>query len=92
MITIHIPTPLRPFCDQQDTVAIESKETVDAVFDALVTQYTGLKSHLFDKEGNLRKFVNVYLNEEDIRYIDGVNSSVKDGDVISIVPSIAGGR
>ena len=90
-IKIHIPTPLRPFCDQQDEVVINDATDVSNVFDKLVSQYSGLSAHLFDEDNNLRKFVNVYLNEEDIRYIDGVNSSVKDGDVISIVPSIAGG-
>jgi len=90
-ISIHIPTPLRPFCDQQDVVSIERAGTVQSVFNDLTDTYTGLKKHLYDDKGDLRKFVNIYLNEEDIRYQDGPSSAVKDGDVISIVPSIAGG-
>lgn len=90
-INIHIPTPLRPFCDQQDVVAIESPGTIQTVFDSLTDSYPGLKKHLYDDKGELRKFVNIYLNDEDIRYQDGPDSPVNDNDVISIVPSIAGG-
>lgn len=90
-VTIHIPTPLRPFTDGKDVVDVANGQSVKAVFEALVTQYSGLKAHLYDADGNLRRFVNVYLNDEDIRYIDGENSPVSDGQTISIVPSIAGG-
>ena len=91
MITIHIPTPLRPFVDQQDTVEIEAKETVGDILSTLIEQFPDLQKHLYNSDNELRKFVNIYINDEDIRNQQGSETPVKDGDVISIVPSIAGG-
>ena len=90
-ITIHIPTPLRPFLDGQDTVAVETEGAVGELLRQLAAANGELGKHLFGADGSLRNFVNVYVNEEDIRYQDGEATAVKNGDTISIVPSIAGG-
>ena len=90
-ITIHIPTPLRPFLDGQDTVAVETEGAVGELLRQLAASNGELGKHLFGADGSLRNFVNVYVNEEDIRYQDGEDTAVKNGDTISIVPSIAGG-
>ena len=91
MAKILIPTPLRQYADKKDTVDL-SGATVGEVLGALTTQFGDLRKHLFNDEGKLRSFVNVYLNDEDIRYLDKEKTAVKDGDTLSIVPSIAGGR
>ena len=90
-ITIHIPTPLRPFLDDQDTVTVDGEGAVGEVLRQLASAHDDLGKHLFGADGALRNFVNVYVNEEDIRYQDGEHTAVKSGDTISIVPSIAGG-
>ncbi len=90
-ITIHIPTPLRPFLDNQDTVTVDGEGAVGEVLRQLAAGHDDLGKHLFGADGALRNFVNVYVNEEDIRYQDGENTAVKSGDTVSIVPSIAGG-
>ncbi|MCU0228334.1 MAG: MoaD/ThiS family protein [Bryobacterales bacterium] len=90
MTHISIPTPLRQFTNGLDSVAVEGA-TVGELLDALTAQFPGLKGHLFNDEGKLRSFVNVYLNDEDIRYLQKTASPVKDGDSITIIPSIAGG-
>ena len=91
MAKVLIPTPLRQYADKKDTVDL-SGATVGEVLSALTTQFGDLRKHLFNDEGKLRSFVNVYLNDEDIRYLDKEKTAVKDGDTLSIVPSIAGGR
>ena len=88
--TIHIPTPLRPFTDKQEAVEV-SGATVGELLADLTTKYDGLKKHLYTEEGKLRNFVNVYLNDEDIRYLEKEKTAVKPGDTISIIPSVAGG-
>jgi len=90
MARILIPTPLRQFAEKSDNVELPGA-TVGEVLGALTTRFPDLKKHLFNDEGKLRSFVNVYLNDEDIRYIQKDASPVKDGDTLSIVPSIAGG-
>ena len=90
-ITIHIPTPLRPFLDNQDTVTVDTEGAVGEVLRQLAAAHGDLGKHLFGADGSLRNFVNVYVNEEDIRYQEGEDTAVKSGDTISIVPSIAGG-
>jgi molybdopterin/thiamine biosynthesis adenylyltransferase/rhodanese-related sulfurtransferase/molybdopterin converting factor small subunit len=87
---IHIPAPLRVYTAQQETVAVEG-HTVDEALGALCGQYPELKKHLFTADNKLRSFVNLYLNDEDIRYLEGVQTPVKDVDALSIIPSIAGG-
>jgi adenylyltransferase/sulfurtransferase len=89
--TIHIPTPLRPFTDSQESVEV-SGATVGELLADLTTRHQGLKKHLYADDGRLRNFVNVYLNDEDIRYLEKEKTPVKAGDELSIVPSVAGGR
>ena len=90
-VKVQIPTPLRPFTDRQDTVEVQGQD-VGEVLRQLVAAHPGLRSHLFTPEGKLRSFVNVYLNDEDIRYTGSEQTPVKAADTLSIVPSIAGGR
>lgn len=90
MNTIHIPTPLRPFTDKLEAVEVTGA-TVGELLTDLTTRYAGLKNHLYTNEGKLRNFVNVYLNDEDIRYLQKEQTPVKSGDSLSIVPSVAGG-
>ena len=88
---IHIPTPLRPFAGKQASVSVTAA-TVGSALVALTTQFPELRKHLYTEEGKLRAFVNVYLNDEDIRYLDQKDDTpVKDSDALSIIPSIAGG-
>jgi adenylyltransferase/sulfurtransferase len=88
--TIHIPTPLRPFTDKKESVEV-SGATVGELLKDLTTRHDGLKKHLYTDDGRLRNFVNVYLNDEDIRYLQKEQTPVKPGDSLSIVPSVAGG-
>src|SRR5436853_3164350 len=88
--TIHIPTPLRPFTDKRESVEV-SGATVGELLKDLTTKYDGLRKHLYAEDGRLRNFVNVYLNDEDIRYLQKEATPVKAGDSLSIVPSVAGG-
>src|SRR6186997_1272099 len=88
--TIHIPTPLRPFTDKKESVEV-SGGTVGELLADLTKKYEGLRKHLYADDGRLRNFVNVYLNDEDIRYLQRENTPVKPGDSLSIVPSVAGG-
>jgi adenylyltransferase/sulfurtransferase len=90
MAKILIPTPLRQFVDKKNAVEV-SGATIGEVLAALTAQHTDLRRHLFNDEGKLRSFVNVYLNDEDIRYLNKDATPVKDSDTVSIVPSIAGG-
>lgn len=90
MAKILIPTPLRQFAGKQDSVVLAGS-TVGEVLQALTTQYGDLRRHLYTDEGKLRSFVNVYVNDDDIRYLDKEATALKDGDTVSIVPSIAGG-
>ena len=87
---VLIPTPLRPYTNQQDTVEIEGA-TVGELLSALTSRYSDLRRHLYSDEGKLRSFVNVYVNDDDIRYLDREATTLKAGDVVSIVPSVAGG-
>src|SRR5229473_7193592 len=90
MAKVIIPTPLRQYADKHDTVSLGGT-TVGEVLGKLTTQYQDLRRQLYSDEGKLRSFVNVYLNDEDIRYLKKEATPVKEGDTISIVPSIAGG-
>ena len=89
-VLVHIPTPLRPFVEDRDRVDTEPG-TVTEVLERLTNEYTKLRAHLLQQDGRLRNFVNVYVNDRDIRDLDGEETRVVDGDEISIVPSIAGG-
>ena len=90
MPKIHIPTPLRQYAGKQPAVDV-SGSTVGEALSGLVSQHPELRRHLYTDEGKLRAFVNVYLNDEDVRYLQKDATAVADGDNISIVPSIAGG-
>src|ERR671918_2644983 len=87
---IYIPTPLRPYAGRADAVDVEAT-TVGEALSRLVEQHPDLRRHLYADDGRLRAFVNVYLNDEDVRYLQKEATAVKEGDSISIVPSIAGG-
>lgn len=90
MPKILIPTPLRQYAANADSVDVAGA-TVGEALSALTTQYPELRKHLYNDEGRLRSFVNVYVGDEDIRYLNKDATAVADGEVVSIVPSIAGG-
>ena len=87
---IEIPSALQRFVNQQKRVEVPAG-TVKDVFATLIGKHLGLKEQLFDEQGRIRSFVNIYLNDEDIRHSQNLDTVVKNGDVIHIVPSIAGG-
>src|ERR1700760_3634268 len=87
---ILIPTPLRPFTDKKDAVEADGR-TVGELLADLTAKHSGLKAHLYNQDGKLRSFVNVYVNDEDIRYLQKEQTPVAPGDTISIIPSVAGG-
>ncbi len=91
MTTIRIPTPLRPYTNSQAEVPVTGA-TVGAALGDLTRQYPSLKQHLYNDGGQLRAFVNIFLNDEDIRHIRGTETPVQERDRLMIVPSIAGGR
>jgi adenylyltransferase/sulfurtransferase len=88
---ILIPTPLRQYADKKDTVEV-SAGTVGEALGRLTSTHPDLRRHLYTEDGKLRAFVNVYVNDEDIRYLQKENTPLRDGDTVSIVPSIAGGK
>jgi sulfur-carrier protein len=88
-IRVQIPTPMRQHTDGQATVEATGA-TVQAVLDDLGRKFPALTGRLFDN-GQVRRFVNVYLNDEDVRYLDNLNTAVKDGDELAIIPAVAGG-
>lgn len=90
MPDIQIPSPLRQYTGKQSTVSVPAA-TVGEALAALVAQHPDLKRHLYNDDSKLRAFVNVYVNDEDMRYLQKEATVLKDGDTISIVPSIAGG-
>jgi len=90
MTTIRIPTPLRPYAGGQSKVAV-SGGTVGAALDDLTVQHPDLRQHLFEGN-NLRSFVNIYLNKEDVRQLDGQETTINEDDTLMIIPSIAGGN
>ncbi len=89
-VMVRIPTPLRRMTNGKDKVEVESTVLGDLV-EKLNGEFPGFKDRLVDEEGELRYFVNIYLNGEDVRFMDGLNTSTSDGDEISIVPAVAGG-
>ena len=88
-VTVQLPVALRAFADNREAVDL-SGATVAEVMDALARTHPKLKPHLFDDQGALRRFVNVYLNDEDIRYMKRGHTPVKDGDIITVVQAVAG--
>ncbi len=89
-VKVIIPTPLRPYANRQESVEFDAR-TVGEALAGLTTKYAELHKHLYTDDGKIRSFVNVYLNDEDIRYLQKEKTLTRDGDTISIVPSIAGG-
>ena len=90
MVKVRIPTPLRPLTKGQGEVQAEGANITEMI-EGLDTAHPGLKDRLCDENGELRRFVNIYVNEEDIRFLKGKDTALKDGDEVSIVPAIAGG-
>jgi molybdopterin synthase sulfur carrier subunit len=90
MIKVRIPTPLRPLTKGQGEVDAQARTIVEMI-DTLNISHPGSKDRLCDDAGELRRFVNIYVNEEDIRFLKGKETALKDGDEVSIVPAIAGG-
>jgi len=89
-VNVKIPTPLRNLTGDLDTVASEGA-TLQELVGHLETAYPGMRERLCDDTGSLRRFVNVYINGEDVRFLSGLESALKEGDEISIVPAVAGG-
>lgn len=90
MATIRIPTPLRKYTQGQEEVAVGGAN-VREVIDNLESSYPGIKERICDDSGSVRRFVNVFVGDEDIRFLDSLDTEVKDSDEVSIVPAIAGG-
>ena len=88
--TVKIPTPLRKLTNNETSVDADGKP-IEQIVESLDSAYPGMRERLIDDNGDLRHFVNIYLNGEDIRYIDGLKSPVSDNDELSIVPAVAGG-
>jgi molybdopterin converting factor small subunit len=91
MATIRIPTPLRPYTSSQAEVPVAGANIGEVLSD-LTTKHPALKPHLYADNGELRAFVNIFLNDEDVRHLQGAGTPVNENDRLMIVPSIAGGR
>src|SRR6266480_4748397 len=89
-VTVIIPTALRQHTDNEDELKLNARTVSDALKE-LVTSFPNLRRHLYSDSGRLRNFINIYLNEEDIRYKEGESTALKDGDTLMIIPAIAGG-
>ena len=89
-IIVNIPTPLRKLTNNESEVEIDA-ETVGQLVDSLERSYAGIAEKLLDEGGEIRRYVNIFVNEEDIRFLDGKDTPLNDGDNVSIVPAIAGG-
>ena len=89
-VTVRIPTTLRPLSGGASTVHVEGS-TLAEVLSALNNAHPGFSDRLFDQEGKLHKFVNVFVADDDVRYLDGLNTNVPSGETVSIIPAVAGG-
>jgi len=90
-IVVRIPTALRRITQGQGEVKIEAK-TIGELIEKLEEEFPGIKERLVEENGEIRKFVNFFVNDEDIRFLNGKDTELKDGDVVSIIPAIAGGK
>ena len=90
-VQVRIPTPLRRFTDGKDTVSVQASN-VGELLDNLESSHPGLKSRVCDANGKVRRFVNIFVQDEDIRYLDSLKTALSSGDEVAIVPAIAGGR
>ena len=89
-VKVRIPTPLMKLTNNQAEISAEGGTIAD-ILNNLESQYAGIKERICEENGTPRRFINIYLNEEDIRFLDGENTKIKDGDEVSIIPAIAGG-
>jgi molybdopterin synthase sulfur carrier subunit len=89
-VMVRIPMPLRRLTNGQDKVSVEG-DTLNAVVMSLEEQFPGIRARLCDDQGQLRSFVNVYVNGEDVRFLDGLDTATSEGDEISVIPAVAGG-
>ena len=89
-VTVRIPTPLRKLTQNKPEVEV-SGNNIELLIDNLDASYPGIKERIYDESDNIRRFVNIYLNDEDIRFLEGKSTPVNDGDEVSIIPAIAGG-
>ena len=90
-IVVRIPTPLRKMTQNEAEVEAEGND-IDSLIEDLESHYPGIKDRICDDQGEIRRLVNVYLNDEDIRFLKGKETDIKDGDEVSIIPAIAGGN
>lgn len=90
-VTVKIPAPLRPLAANQSEVAVENAATVQAALDELARRHPGIKDKLLDDKGALRRYVNLFRNDEDVRHAQGLATALREGDRLTIVPAIAGG-
>ena len=90
MPSVRIPTPLRKLTADKDEVNV-SAANVGQLIDAMESRFPGIKNRLCDESGNVRRFINLYVNNEDIRFLNGKETALKEDDIVSIIPAIAGG-
>ncbi|HWP92117.1 MAG TPA: MoaD/ThiS family protein [Thermodesulfobacteriota bacterium] len=90
MPSVRIPTPLRRLTGEKDEVTVNSKN-IGELINELEKQFPGIRERLCDETGNVRRFINLYVNNEDIRFLKGVETELKENDIVSIIPAIAGG-
>ncbi|MEX0785992.1 MAG: ubiquitin-like small modifier protein 1 [Dehalococcoidia bacterium] len=90
-VTVRIPTPLRKLTNEQDIVSANESGSLSELIDALEAQFPGLKERICDETGELRRFVNVYVNGEDVRFMSGIKTAIEADAEVSIVPAVAGG-
>ena len=89
-VLVRIPTPLRKVTNGQDRVSVQCQDILECI-NSLDSEFPGIKERLCDETGELRHFINIYLNGEDVRFLDGLGTTINAGDEISIVPAVAGG-
>lgn len=90
-VKVRIPTPLRKLTKEKDIVELNGAANIGDLIESLEKNYPGIKERLVDEKGEVRRFINVFINDEDIRFLENKQTSIKDGDEVSIVPAIAGG-
>ena len=89
-VSVRVPTILRPYTQGASAVSVEGA-TLSEVLDSIDASYPGIKGRVLDESGELRRFVNVYVDDDDVRFADGLQTSIKDGGQVSIIPAVAGG-
>ncbi|MGC8976018.1 MAG: MoaD/ThiS family protein [Candidatus Ratteibacteria bacterium] len=91
MVKVRIPEPLQKFVDNQKEILVDG-DNIEELLKNIIKKYPQVKERIYDENGNLRRFINIYVNDEDIRFLEGEKTKLKDGDIISIIPAIAGGE